>query len=1246
MGNDSGPGLIGTLPLRGRRLIEASAGTGKTYTLAGLYLRLVLGVDCKRRTPPEILVLTFTRAATRELRDRIRERLIEAARAFREGKTEDELLGWFLEQFESRDHLACARLLDVAASWMDEAAIHTIHAWCQTVLRQHAFDSGSLFEQEMGENAPNLLGEAVEDYWRDHVVIDHPLADELVSKLDSPESFKKIVQELLAPDVEIRAAGQPIDDAGPPDRALAALVEWTEKQRKSLEPVRVRWNQESDQIKGALESSFKAGHLNGRTIKSESLTKWIDAIDYWVHKRSAPPWSELGKFRADWLKGSGTKKNAPAPDHDWFNDVQKALEAIEGLGPEPDWLPSVLAHAATDVLRRVEAAKQRSNVLNYDDLIVNLNCALAGPSGARLRETLIEEFPVAMVDEFQDTDPVQYRIFDRIWGACDKDDPDNALLLIGDPKQSIYGFRGADVHAYMQARETVHSRHTLDRNYRSTKRMVAAVNWLFSAGERHPAGAFAFPSPGEERAMPFEDVDAHGQGEVLWIDGKEATPLTLWFAPETEGKKKIGADEYRLIMARQAAESVARLLELARSGRAEFRADGEEAHAVRPSDIAILVPSRLEANPVRTELQRRGLPSVYLSARDSIFGSDEAGELVPLLSALADPDNERLLRSAFASRLLARTTQELDRLNRDEQQLELEFERFRALQALWQEKGVLTMIRRLLDDYELSARLLADPARGERAVTNLLHLAELLQERSQAVDGEHALVRWLADKVDQDDRDGTDEQILRLESDAGLVRVVTSHSSKGLEYPLVFAPFVCAYKQEKKKGLVRFHDGHAQVMDLDPDETARAVARDELRQEALRLFYVTVTRAKHACWLGFGPFMPGNNSGPPDLEAFPPGHLLLGLAKDPESPEAMRTLIDRLAEQAAGDIAVVEVDDAPGCTRIEMDGPAQLEDARVYRGAPRAPWWVASYSALQHATGPLQNVAPEPRDASEDQALEEAEALPGADDDTDSPMRTPEMDRHGFPRGARPGTFLHGLLEWAGLQGMDRTRADPSVWFEQIEARCHRRSWDAWTEVVQAWMLELLEQPMALEGRRVRLGDLERGRTTPELEFWFEATGVQTGELDRLVSRQTMDSAPRPELLPNRLNGMMRGFIDLVFEHEGRYYVLDYKSNHLGDRPEAYSIDAMRNSVLEKRYDLQFALYTLALHRLLKSRLPDYDYDRHVGGAVYLYLRGCGSETGGIFHERPDRTLIEAMDRRFRGSSSDLEAGAEAADES
>jgi exodeoxyribonuclease V beta subunit len=469
---------------------------------------------------------------------------------------------------------------------------------------------------------------------------------------------------------------------------------------------------------------------------------------------------------------------------------------------------------------------------------------------------------------------------------------------------------------------------------------------------------------------------------------------------------------------------------------------------------------------------------------------------------------------------------------------------------------------------------------------------------------------------------------VRLESEAALIKVVTVHKSKGLEYPVVLLPFACGFREVKDKGAVRTRDdGDQAQLDLAPGASALAAADRERLQEELRLFYVALTRARHACWLGVACLKEGRKKDS-DLHKSALGYVLAGgnlIAPDDLLPR-VRAL--------AGDDASIDV--------VEL---AEIADARRYRAAadstvsrparsctlpPHEAWWIASYSALTHGdTAALPRPAPE----TAGQATL-AETVTASDAENAS---APTHGIHAFPRGAAPGTFLHDLLESCANEGFARAAAPSASLRDTIARRCQARGWQAWIKPLTQWLPELLRTPLPLpDGGAMPLAALaDPQRCRAELEFWFEANHVDARALDRLVTAHTLDGATRPALPPNLVNGLLKGFIDLVFEHESRWYVADYKSNWLGHNAAAYTADAMRSSVLQSRYDLQYAIYTLALHRQLKARLPGYDYERHMGGVLYLYLRGVDDDGHGVHHERLPFALIDALDRLFAKGEDD-----------
>ncbi|MCC4263076.1 exodeoxyribonuclease V subunit beta [Oceanimonas baumannii] len=1183
-----------TFPLYGSRLIEASAGTGKTFTISALYLRLVLGHGgeqgfARELLPPEILVVTFTDAATQELRDRIRSRLVEAAAVFRGEAGGDDLLAALRDEVSPEQWPGCAYRLDIAAQWMDEAAVSTIHGWCQRMLREHAFDSGSLFTQTLQTDHSELLADVVRDYWRRQCYcLDGAALDWVLAHWQTPDALLPKLRPLLS-------------EADGAEGGLGELLTQSLNEREAqLQELKAPWVVWVDEIEHLLQSAIAAKQVHGKWLQAKRTDGWLAAIRAWLGSDAIElTLSEAAVYR---LTPDGIteawKDSADAPVHPAFAAMHTLPAQLAALAAP---LEAPLRHAAANVHRHFELEKRRRAEMGFDDMLSRLDDALAGENGPHLADVIRQQFPVALIDEFQDTDPLQFRIFDTIYRVAENR-RDSGLFMIGDPKQAIYAFRGADIYTYLAARAATADRHyTLDTNFRSSSAMVSAVNQLFERAEAHADGAFLFRENGNN-PLPFVPVQARGRDQQWQCDHAPGPALVLWQLDSEDGKPFSGG-AYVEQMAGRCASQMTHLLNLGSEGRAGF-AGTEGMSPVQPSDMAVLVRSFREAQAIRQALAERGVRSVYLSDKDSVFASPEAGDLLFWLQACAEPGQDGRLRAALATATLGLSLSELERLNQDERHWEDRGMQFLAYRRIWQRQGVLPMVHRLLHDFELPARLLRG-TEGERSLTNILHLAELMQQAATGLDGEQALIRYLADCI-HGERQAADEQVLRLESDADLVRVVTIHKSKGLEYPLVFLPFICSFRESGAKGsAVQLHENGRKRLVLTPTEEQKAQAERERLGEDLRLLYVALTRARYACWLGLADIAVGNGKAS-RLHDSALGRLLGGGAV------LQGNLQDWLQPLVSEHTALCP---APEANDTQLLAGQSAPPAPVWSTPLRAAaehWWIASYSALLSRDDAGRRF--------DDASPERPETGKSGDDNTERPFTPLRPDEapglHRFPRGPAAGTFLHGLLELALTEQPDELAS-------QLARRCQLRGMDEWADPLAGWLQGLLATPLFEQGPALRQLDCFQ----PEMEFWLEVSQVRIAELDALVRRHILPDRERPALASGRLNGMLKGFIDLVFEHEGRYYVVDYKSNWLGPDDADYTQAAMVEQVIRHRYDLQYVLYVLALHRQLLLRLPDYDYDTHMGGALYAFIRCPGA---GWF-DRPPRMLIETLNALFDG---------------
>lgn len=1200
-------------PLHGSRLIEASAGTGKTWTIAALYVRLVLGhgdddtAFSRPLLPADILVMTFTRAATRELSNRVRERLIEAAAYFRnESDGSDPFLDALLDSYpdDSARQKAAHRLM-LAAETMDEAAIFTIDAWCQRMLREHAFDSGSLFDEELVSDEQALFEDAAHDYWRQQV---YPLREQALAVLldcwPDVAALKNAVRDLARRPGMMGLGGE---------EALSSLIA---REQQALVTQLAGLKQGWVARANAMEA-WIAGHraanpkcFNGVKMKPDNLAKWFDGLRRWAQDPlllmpaiTAKAWERLTPAGIE----DAFAKSFTASVPECFEHTEQLGLDLAAITPLAHTLH---LHAAARIAHRMDKLKRQSRQFGFADMLQRLHDALAGENGAALRQRIVEQYPLAMVDEFQDTAPAQYQIFNLLYRIADND-PAQGLFLIGDPKQSIYGFRGADIQSYLAARRATEGRHyQLGTNYRSTAPLVAAVNQLFLHAERPevPLGAFRYRTP-DANPLPFEAVAAKGRDEQL-VNADGALPALLAACASDESLR---GDTYRAYFADHCAEHIVAMLNDPQAG-----FDGPDGFArLQPADIAVLVRDRKEAGAIRRALARRRVASVYLSDKDSVIDSEEAADVLRWLAALANPLDGGLARAAFATRTIALPLGELARLSSDELEWERRIEQLKALHLIWQRQGVLAMLRRFIHELQLPAMLLQQTG-GERRLTNLLHLAELLQSASRQLDGEQALIRWLAEQIEGGGESG-DERVLRLESDAELVKVITVHKSKGLEYPLVYLPFaVTARKAEKRnRSFVDYADENGERhLDLSLSDEAMAFVEEARIEEDLRLLYVALTRARHFLWLGVAA-LAARKAGENTLHESALGYLLTGGDKLPGEQ-----LQQRWHEVCGGCDAIAIASLAqPGPATLlnRIEHRPELREAPQFTGRFERDWSVGSFTSLTRQIGAVASHVPQR--ALEETLLEDgtgvapAPSLP-APHTADSPW-------HRFPRGSMPGNFLHEQLEWMGGEGFDCVH--DATFDARLAARCERAGWGNRQEDAIAWLREVAITPLPLLDASLA----QLGSTLPEMEFWFPSEYLATEALDQLCTRLLLDGAPRPVLPRRQLHGMLKGFADLVIEREGRYWVLDYKSNALGNNDASYHTEALAAGMAQHRYDIQGAIYMLALHRLLKSRLGEhYDPAQQLGGAIFLFLRGIANpDTHGCYWLAPQLELLDGLDQ-------------------
>ena len=1169
---------INTLPLAGVRLIEASAGTGKTYTISSIYVRLILGHQCTALTPENILVVTFTRAATEELRDRIRKRLKQVLTEFQNGHSDDVFVSMLLQEINDHD-AAISRLKD-AIQLMDLAAIYTIHSFAQRLLRQHGVEANIAGEFELVLDEGDVLLQAAQDVWRANV---YPLSgatlELILSQWKSPQDILRDSRSLLYKEVAFHLGDNKQD--------LAAAKE---KYQVAFEHLKTLWLQESSDFIQGIVDNPQANGTYTRSIRTNQ--KHVNQLIAGETLKSADIKKTLEKFSPQGMLKSVKKSGEPI-EHRISGACQNLLDYLEPYEQAKAYeLRRWRVSFVEQIKARVQLLKQQKQLMATDDLLLKLNDALQRHGEDVLLNPVREQFPVAMVDEFQDTDDTQYNVFKTLYVDTQDHHKELALFMIGDPKQAIYKFRGADIFTYIQAKQEVEQSYSLDTNYRSTANLVEGVNQIFT---RHNE-SFIY-----DESIPFVPVKAKDAASPLLFNNEQPSAIT-WRYVNGEQHEIKNKGDYTVAFAEDCAENISQLLNAAHSGLAII--DGQ---AISAKDIAVLVRNRHQAQIVKQSLTERGVGCVYVG-QESVFDSDEATALLMLMHAVHSM-SEKPFRNALAHPIWMLPVSTLSRHMQDEQLWEQQLEQLYECHDIWSRQGIMPMLMHWLHRQSLPAKWLS-LSNGERMLTNMLHLGELLQQAAVELQGMQGLLSWFDKQVTSALIGESEQKQLRLESDANLVQIVTIHKSKGLEYPVVYLPFLWDGKESKDEV---FYDLESKTLRCDLVGDYQEQRIKEGLAEEIRLLYVALTRAASQCYVSM-PELPEKGAVRRDVLFSAIWYALF----HKQEADVLASLKE-LANQSPSVFQVENITD--DLTQLVEKSTTETLSAKEFNGGITRDWQLSSFSSLvrhHHAPHTARFNLDDDQQANIEPVNESLEEE--------------VCNSFTFPKGAHAGNFLHTLLEEVDftqpvhvMEGVD----------ELIQSLLERFGIEVhWLETVKDWLVTILETPLQHEG--LSLSALDDKAKQVEMEFYFPIEHLSARDFNSVLNEYSVLDCSVNDVAFKTIKGMLKGFIDLTFVWDNQYFILDYKSNHLGMELDDYLTPSMEQAMSEHRYDIQLVLYTLALHRLLKLRINDYSYDEHIGGGYYLFLRGMNANgTQGQFFHKPDRNLIEALDALIDGKKQD-----------
>lgn len=1210
-----------TMPLTGRILIEASAGTGKTFSIAILYLRLLLNVGknrfAKALNVKQILVVTFTKAATEELRHRIRANIHQLRTDI--GKT---LLSSNENAFKSNNPIYQAIIdelileerleqaeeqLRVAQQSIDEASIYTIDSFCLRLLERNAFNLKQYFTLNFKNNEDDLMLSVVRDFWRTFFssLTDIELAKTIYScRWRSPDDLLADIYQLVKNPLPSNIN---IDFSTPLSAQINAVL--NDYQKLCLtdnERLKTIWtNIDDDFFDKLLQCEFKKSSKYRKDNLMQlisSITQELERDNISSHNQTLIENSML--FCRPTMK-KGLKKDKQLADAGIFNEL---ADFFNDFNVRHDFKSRILFLIVAWVAQKLEVKKNTLSQITHGDALVKINDALSNDSTNVLSKLISTEYPVALIDEFQDTNQLQYSVFNQIYQSH----PNSCLLMIGDPKQAIYGFRGGDIFTYIDAKQSVDYYFDMSTNWRSSKKVVEGVNQFFNGKHNKQQnsdnnatddGVFLYS------AIPFINVKSAPQNDHKQIKmGKQTLDGVSIYMLDSVGKLTKG--DYQSFSANHCANQIRTWLDK----KAELQINETETKLLGTSDITILVRSSNEANIIQKALSESRLQSVYLSDNQSVFQSQEAAELLTILTAVSHPNLLTNLSSALATQLIGKSSEYIFNLS-EQTNFDEEMTQFIQFKAEYEQSGIFVMLRKMMTHYDMPKQILT-LHQGERILTNLMHLCELLQSASVVHISLPALIQWLNNQISSPDSEQDNHQ-QRLESDENLIKVMTMHKAKGLEFPVVCIPF--GFFHNKHMGNIYHSENqlkYATQHEIDTNTEIKSQFEKEKLSEDIRLLYVALTRPIYYCLVGFANVK----------QSMEHSAIFSVLARYYDDEKFYENLTETDGVTASLKINKVELSGIQNQTpfKINANKKSSPVSASTFDRTLDLSWNITSYTGLMNSAHSVPRL--DLFQHNEDELLIQKNNTALNDDIKEHNQLPLEYSIFSLERGALIGSKLHTLFENIEFNQADLTKPITNL-MAQINLTDNL---DKWQLGLASWLKSLLNTK--LDDEQLCLAKIDYSHKLSELEFFLPIRKeLNATAVNQLVQSYDVLSKNASKLNFSDIKGMLKGFIDLIFEYEGRYYIADYKSNYLGPTSSDYNQENIEKAMIEHRYDFQYQLYTLALHRYLKQRIKNYDYDQHFGGGYYLFIRGMSETSGknGIFFTRPEVSFVTKLDQLF-----------------
>ncbi|MFI4847269.1 MAG: exodeoxyribonuclease V subunit beta [Candidatus Makana argininalis] len=1149
------------LPLFGNILIEASAGTGKTYTISILYLRLILGMISKNHFKPikadKILIVTFTELAKNEIKNRIIENINLLYNECIKKKSNNYII---MKLFKKIKNIKIAKLLlIIAKNKINELSIYTIHGFCKKILNKNIVQSGIIFDKEIIEDESILKYTSTYYFWnKNFSVLPYNIAILIKKYWKNPKNFYINISPYLNINLNKKYNLS---------KKNYSIIQIYKNIISNINLLKKNW------IKFSLFRKFiYNSNINKKIYSKKNIIKWLNKIDKWANEPTIDDKvpNELSKFKLSNLFKNNIQNNNK--NFVLFKIIENYY--LDNLSIKKE----IFLFSVFKIEKYIIKEKNRRSKISFNDLITILEKIIQGKFGSKLSNKIRKLYPVAIIDEFQDTDLKQYNIFKKIYIGY----KNCFFLIIGDPKQSIYGFRGADILTYIRAKNEINNHYTLDVNWRSSKGMINAVNNLFTS----------FSNPFIFKEISFVPLKYSKENKKLKliVNNKIYPAMNIWIQPDII----VNSHEYKKYMSNKCANTIFSWINSSNKKKTWIEGNFGKKY-ITASDITIIIRNGNEANLISNALTKFNIPSIFISKSENIFKSKESVDLMWILKAVLYTNN-LYIKKALITDIIGFDFNEIKMLNKNKKILYYHLNKFIKYKIIWKKYGIHPMIKELIKDYKIKKKLLF-LKEGEKKFSNLMHLGELLQEESIHFENRLSIIRLLEEKIYSSNKYLKNTTSI-LKNNNNFVNIITVHKSKGLEFPIVFLPFIADYRIKKNIFYLNSLNSKISINKIDIERLA----------EDLRILYVSLTRSIYHCSIGISSLHKGKNrkTNNNSVHKSAIGYLIQnGVAGD---INFLENKIKFLVKKSKGDIIISKKKyfnkkkkNHNVNTLLKFKKKKNINNINIVNDT------IISYSSLNRNLKYIKNIT-----------------LPKIDifkNSKKKKIKIATLNQHNFPTGKITGNFLHILLKNINFK--------KKISLHFLNKIMNNKNIDImWKNVIIKWIENIIDYN--LDNNDLSLKKIKSKDKCNEFSFYIPIKDFFfTNNLQNICKKYDLITYKCININFPKTKGMMKGFIDLVFRWNKKYYILDYKSNWLGENEKFYNIDNIEKSIINNRYDLQYQIYTLALHRFLKQKLYKYNYKKDFGGVYYLFLRGINNvnKNNGIFYCKPNFKLINYIDK-------------------